>query len=139
LAIAGLALLIVVPLALSRIRESQLRAAAAEFGVVLRAARMVAVGTGRPRIVEVEVDPVNAYRYVDATGREREFRLPAGLRIVASPATLEFLPNGALAGAPPVVTVLEARLAGGVVERWTVTTGAGGIPKVSHETVPPQS
>ena len=135
LAIAGLALVIAVPLAAEQIRTVQNHAAAAQLATDIRAARMIAVSKRSAVTLQVDVDPTNAYQYTDAHGKVRRITLPKQIRIVSSSAPISFSATGALAAA--TTTVLEAPVSGGVIDRFTVATSLLGVPTVTHQRVYP--
>ena len=135
LAIAGLALVIAVPLAAEQIRTVQSHAAAGQLATDIRAARMIAVSKRSTVTLQVDVDPTNAYQYTDAHGRVRRIALPKQIRIVSSSPPISFGANGALAAA--ATTVLEASVSGGVIDRFTVATSLLGVPTVTHQRVYP--
>ena len=135
-ALLALALLITVPLTARRVNELRLRSTADQFLVTVRAARMVAVTTGRQTVLSIEPHPSDRYEYTDAGGKTREIELPPGVRIdEASALALVFRPNGSLEPPVPATVVLKGRLPKGIVERWTVTTPMSGIPSMQREQV----
>jgi len=136
IAILALAALVSIPLTARRVHELRLRTTADQFLVTVRAARMVAVTTGRQTVLNVSPHPDDRYEYLDAGGRSRAVKMPAGVRIdEASTATLVFRANGSLQPPVPATVVLKARLPKGIVERWTVTTPMSGIPSIEREQV----
>lgn len=80
-ALLALAALVTIPLAARLVHELRLRSTADQFLVTVRAARMVAVTTGRQTSLTVSPHPEDSYLYLDAGGRRRETCLPTGVRI----------------------------------------------------------
>ena len=136
--IIALAILVAVPTISDSIRGARLRSAARQFEATLRAARILAVTQQRDSTVEVFPAPApptapgpteNFYRYTDLEGREREGRMPTGIRIVSTTAPIVFLPNGTLAG--PEVTILEVETRNGPIS-WELQTSRMGVTRVLH-------
>lgn len=130
LAILSVAVLVTTSLVSTKLQEGRLRAAASEFAVALRAARMIAVTRGDSVPVTVSAHPANTYEYTDIAGARREVRLPAGLRIVSSDSPILFQPNGGIQAAEPPRTEFVAERGERVIARWTVQTSLGGISTV---------
>jgi Tfp pilus assembly protein FimT len=133
IAILALAAMVTIPLIADRIHQAKLDAAAGQYAVTLRAARMIAVSKQRSVAVTVRAAPDNVYEYVDAAGRLRSTHLPDGAWFDPdeSDATVVFAPDGSLDDATS--TVIKARMSGGVVESWKIDVPLAGIPRVSHE------
>jgi len=133
ISILALGAMVTIPLIADRIHQAKLDAAAGQYAVTLRAARMIAVSKQRSVTVTVRAAPDNVYEYVDASGRLRSTRLPDGAWFDPdeSDATVVFAPDGSLDDATS--TVIKARMSGGVVEVWTIDVPLAGIPRVSHE------
>ena len=135
-ALLALGLLVTIPLTARRVHELRVRSTAGQFLVTVRAARMVAVTTGRQAVMTISPHPDDSYLYIDAGGRTREASLPTGVRIdEGSAPALAFRANGSLEPPVPATVVLKARLPKGIVERWTVTTPMSGIPSIASERV----
>mgnify|MGYP001765424188 CR=1 FL=1 len=138
-AIVGLAVAIAIPVTSEQVRLAKVRAAADEFAIHLKAARMIAVTTRAtaddPLEFVVVPDPTNTYRYPAVNGQDRTYRLPSGVRIVSPTAetTIAFRGDGSLAAAN--TTVLEAMISGDERERFTVTTSILGVSTVSRARV----
>ena len=127
LAIVGLAVLVTVPFAASKLRELAAERAAGEIQTTLRAARSVAVTRSSPVEVTILVDPDNLLSYTDAAGRQRVVRMPAGVRIVSADSPILFRPDGSVPAAASAVVEAEIR---GSIRRWTVSVGLVGLPRV---------
>jgi len=133
MAIVGVAMGISVPLVAARLKQAEIRAAANQFSVSLKAARMVAVSKRSPADVTVAAEPDNYYEYIDTEGRLRHFDLPTGVVITSSNSPITFETNGSVTGG--ATTVIEADLTGGTTERWTVTTSLLGLSTIAHEQI----
>lgn len=134
-AIVGLAVAIAIPVTSEQVRLAKVRAAADEFAIHLKAARMIAVTKHDPVDFVILPDPVNAYRYRAANDEIRTFPLPSGVRIVSptSETTVTFQINGSLTAAN--TTILEAMISGDEKERFTVATSILGVATVSRARV----
>lgn len=129
LAIGGLVLSIGIALVSDQVRSANIRGAADQFAVDLRAARMIAVSRQANVNLVVEPDPQNRYSYTRADGAPVAVDLPPQVKIVSSsPTTIQFRSNGSVTAAS--TTVIEISLSGNTKERWTVTTSAVGVPAV---------
>ena len=134
-ALLGLVAAIGIPLISEQVQQAEIRSAADQYVMTLKAARMLAVSNRRAWDVDVQVDPANTYTYVDARDRPITINMPDGVRIVSSTNPISFQIHGSLPSA--VSTVIEADLSSEVVERWTVTAGIGGVPTVARERIEP--
>ena len=133
LAIGGIILAVGIPLVAEKLREAEIRGAADQFTMSLRAARMIAVSKHATVDVDVAIDPDNFYEYTDAFGNLRHIDMPNSVQIVSSTDPISFQSNGSVAAA--AVTVIEASLSGGVIDRWTVTTPLLGVATITHERI----
>jgi len=133
IAIMGLIAGVSIPLVSEQFRQARIRAAADQFSMTLKAARMIAVTKRTTVDIDIGVHPTNTYTYPDQTGTVRTVQLPSGVRIVSSTDPISFRLNGSLAAA--ATTVIEADLTPGTRERWTVTTSILGVPSISHQRV----
>jgi prepilin-type N-terminal cleavage/methylation domain-containing protein len=133
ISILALGAMVTIPLIADRIHQAKLDAAAGQYAVTLRAARMIAVSKQRSVAVTTRVAPDNVYEYVDASGRLRPTRLPDGAWFDPDESSAEvvFGPDGSLDDAAR--TVIKATMSGGVVEVWTIDVPLAGIPRVSHD------
>lgn len=135
--VAIVILVIAVTIGLSLVRErlytARIRVVAQQFAVHLRAARFAAVSTRSQVAVVVAADPGNTYQYTDVRGAVKMIDLPSAVRIASSSSPITFLANGAVSGGAS--TVFEVQLAYDRLERWTIATGALGVPRVTHEQV----
>jgi len=135
-ALLALASLVLIPLGMQQVNRIRMRATANQFLVSMRAARMVAITTGRDVSFDVAVHPVNSYGYRDTDGRARTINLPPGVRIdPGSTAAVVFRSNGSLAPPGMATTVLKTRLPEDLIQKWTILTPLSGISSMSSETV----
>ena len=133
LAVLGIGVAIMFPLVGEQIRQAQVRTAADQLAVDLKAARMIAISTRAPRSVTIEVDPDNRYEYTDGRGVLRRIELPGSVRIVSSPSTVTFRIDGSIAAAAS--TVLEVALTADVTERWTLDTNVLGVTRTTRQRI----
>ncbi len=132
IAVLALAMMISIPLIADRVHHAKLGAAASQYAVSLRAARMIAVSKQTPVTVSVlAVD--QAYEYLDAMGRLRRTKLPEGVQIddAESDDAIVFNPNGSLGA--PARTVMKSTVSGGVDASWTIDVPVSGIPEVRRD------
>jgi prepilin-type N-terminal cleavage/methylation domain-containing protein len=137
-AIIGLAVAITVPLVAEAVNQNRIRAAADQFAVDLRAARMIAVTKRADPFLDVSVtpNPTNRYTFVNGRGEPRTVDLPAGVRII-SPSTaytVRFLRDGSVSGGGNT-TVMRVQLNDGVEEEWRVITNAMGVTRITRARV----
>jgi prepilin-type N-terminal cleavage/methylation domain-containing protein len=137
-AIIGLAVAITVPLVAEAVNQNRIRAAADQFAVDLRAARMIAVTKRADPFLDVSVtpNPTNRYTFVNGRGEPRTVDLPVGVRII-SPSTaytVRFLRDGSVSGGGNT-TVMRVQLNDGVEEEWRVITNAMGVTRITRARV----
>lgn len=133
IAIVALAAGVAVPLVAEQFRQAKIRAAADQFSMTLKAARMIAVSKRTTVNVTVATDPTNSYSYPDQTGTVRTVQVPDGVRILSSTDPISFRLNGSIPA--QATTVMEADLTSGTTERWTVTTSVLGVSTISHQRI----
>ena len=134
-ALIGLVIAVGVPLVSEQVRQAEIRGAADQYAMTLKAARMLAVSKRAAQSVTVSTDPTNEYSYVNTRDETISIAMPEGVRIASSTNPITFQVNGSIAAA--ATTVIEADLNAGVTERWTVSTGIGGVPTVTRERIEP--
>jgi len=133
IALIGIAVAIGIPIVNEQVRISEVRAAADDLALHLRAARSIAVTKHTTLTFTVEVDPVNRFKYRGNDGVEKEIRMPGRVRIVpASSRSIDFKRNGSVDAAASIV--LESDVSG-ARERWTATVSTAGLTKLLHERV----
>lgn len=135
LALIGLVIAVGVPIVSEQVRQGKIRGAADQYAMTLKAARMLAVSKRAAQSVTVSVNPTNSYSYVNTRDETVSIAMPEGVRIASSTNPITFQINGSIAAA--ATTVIEADLNAGVTERWTVSTGIGGVPTVTRERIEP--
>ena len=133
LALVAIAIAIAIPLVNEQVRIADVRAAADDLAVHLRAARMISVTTHAPIKFTVLVDPDNKFNYPSTDGIQRWYPMPARVRITAASVNkIEFQSNGSVVAAGAIV--LES-LVSGSTERWTASVSMMGMPTLVHERV----
>lgn len=132
MALLAIALAIGIPIVNEQVRIAEVRAAADDLALHLRAARMISVAQHRTVTFNVYPDPNNAFAYDRTAGRpEQRFSTPASVRISpASDRTILFKENGSVEVASSIV--LESDVSG-ARERWTVTVNSLGLATLLHE------
>jgi len=132
-ALLGIAIAIGIPIVNEQVRIAEVRAAADDLALHLRAARMISVTKHKPITFRVLVDPTNAFTYEGNNGKERRIETPGRVRISpASDATILFKQNGSVEVAASVI--LESDVSG-ALERWTATVNTMGVASLVHERV----
>jgi len=133
LAMIAIALGIGIPLVNEQVRIAEIRAAADDLALHLRAARMMSVTQHRTVKFQVFVDPNNYFKYEKFEDKWKEVVLPSRIRIVAaSDPEIRFKQNGSVEVASSIV--LESTVSG-ARERWTASVNAVGLTTLSHERV----
>ncbi len=132
LALVAIAIAIAIPLVNEQVRIADLRAAADDFAVHLRAARMISVT--KHTAIDFEVVSGNMFRYgVPPDGPWKEINTPPRVQIApASDRSITFKANGSVVAAGTFV--LES-LVSGSTERWTASVSTMGMPTLVHERV----
>jgi prepilin-type N-terminal cleavage/methylation domain-containing protein len=133
MALVAIAIAIGIPLVNEQVRIAEVRAAADELAVHLRAARMIAVSKHTTITFSVMPDPDNCFEYKATDGLKRRIGMPERVRIApSSDRAINFKQNGSaeLAGS----IVLESRVSG-ATERWTANVSTMGIASLVHERV----
>ncbi len=137
LAMIAIAIAIGVPLVNEQVRIAEVRAAADDLALHLRAARMISVAQHRTVKFMVSVDPVNKFKYEFKYERLtlmwKEVSLPGRVRIAAaSDRLINFKQNGSVDVAASII--LESEVSG-ARERWTASVNAVGLTTLSHARV----
>ena len=134
-ALIGIVVAVSIPLVWEQVRQGKIRTAADQYTMTLKAARMMAVSKHTPQSVTVLTAPTNSYTYLNTRNESISIAMPEGVRIASTTNPITFQINGSIAAA--ATTVIEADLTAGVTERWTVSTGIGGVPTVPRERIEP--
>jgi prepilin-type N-terminal cleavage/methylation domain-containing protein len=133
LAMIAIAVAIGIPLVNEQVRIAEIRAAADDLALHLRAARMLSVTQHRKVKFKVHVDPDNYFEYEKFEDRWKQVFLPGRVRIVAgSDSLINFKQNGSVEAASSII--LEATVSG-ARERWTASVNAVGLTTLAHERV----
>jgi len=133
MALLGIAIAIGIPIVNEQVRIAEVRAAADDLALHLRAARMIAVTQRRTVEFKVNVDPTNSFTYERTEGVWKEFSTPDRVKISdASDRSILFKRNGSVDAASSVV--LESVISG-ARERWTATVNTMGLATLVHERV----
>jgi len=133
MALLGIAIAIGIPIINEQVRIAEVRAAADELALHLRAARMIAVTQRRTVMFTVNVDPRNSFSYDKIKDEPKEFSTPDRVKILeASAPLIRFKRNGSVDAASSIV--LES-LVSGARERWTATVNTMGMATLVHERV----
>jgi prepilin-type N-terminal cleavage/methylation domain-containing protein len=136
IAFIAIAVGIGIPLVNEQVRIAEIRGAADEIAVHLRAARMLAVSQRRDVTVTVSADPTNTISYTTAvvpTTVSRTMQLPGKVRIMSGSATsIVFHSDGSTGTASTVTTesTVSTKL-----ERWTLNVNIMGMVSVAHTRV----
>lgn len=132
-AIIGIAVAIGIPLVNEQVRIAEVRTAADQLAIHLRAARMIAVSKHKNIVVTVGADPTNSYSYEGTNGDTRTIAMPGVVKIMGSSATsVTFKVDGSTTAA---TTITIESVVSGATERWTVTTNTLGLTKLAHTRV----
>src|SRR5262249_11787303 len=124
---------IAIPLVNEQVRISEIRAAADELAVHLRAARMIAVSHHKDITVTVSVDPSNTISYEGTNGIARVMAMPGRVKIMSGSATsIVFHSDGSTGSASTVTT---ESIVSNKTERWTLDVNVQGMVHVTHTRV----
>ena len=141
LALVGIVVAIGIPIVNEQIRIADIRQAADQMAVHLRAARMLAVTQHRNNVaVNVSIDPTNTYAYcavdpaltgnVCPSTQLRTIRMPGTAKLMSgSDTTITFKSDGSSTAAR-TVTIESAVSA--KTERWTLSVNTLGLVAVAH-------
>lgn len=133
LALIGIVLSIGIPLVNEQLRIAEIRGAADEMGVHLRAARMLAVTHRENVVFTVSADPTNSYSYTGATVPTRTITMPGRVKILTSSATsITFRSDGSVVA---VGTVSIQSSVSSATETWTISVNTMGLSTVAHTRV----
>ncbi len=140
LALLAIALAVGVPLVNEQIRIAEVRGAADNLAVNLRAARMISVSKHTPIKFTIDWDADRSLwvlNYNGTDGKARSIALPE--RVTVTPESdrlVTFQQNGSVSA--PASIVLES-VVPGARERWTATVSSMGIATLQHERLPAAS
>lgn len=133
MALLAIAIAIGIPLVNEQVRMAEVRAAADDLVLHLRAARMISVAQHRTVEFQVSVDPTNTFTYEVTEERWRTFATPGRVRIATdSVGAISFRENGSVDVAASII--LESDISG-ARERWTASVNTMGSTRLAHERV----
>jgi len=126
----AIAIAIGIPIVNEQVRIAEVRAAADDLALHLRAARMISVTQHRTVPFKVYVDPDNKFEYERFTLKWKQVFMPGRVRIApASDRLINFKKNGSVEAASSVI--LESDVSG-ARERWTVSVNTVGLTTLAH-------
>jgi len=129
----AIAIAVGVPIVNEQVRIAEVRAAADDLALHLRAARMISVTKHKTIAFEIYVDPTNTFQYEGMNGRTKLVAMPPRVRISdASDRLIHFKGNGSVDAASAII--LEADVSG-AHERWTATVNTVGLTTLAHARV----
>ena len=135
LAIMGITLAIGIPLVNEQVRIADIRSAADNLAVNLRAARMIAVSHHKDIVVTVNNETVaspntNSITYLGTTNTLKTVSMPKQVNIKSGSATsITFHSDGSTAAAS---TVTAECVVSSATERWTLTVNTLGLVSIAH-------
>lgn len=125
LALIAIVLAIGIPLVNEQVRIAEVRSAADQLGVHLRAARMIAISHHKDITVTINADPTNTYAYEGTNGATRTITMPGRVRIASgSSASIVFHSDGSVGASRTVVVESDVS---GATERWTLSVNTIGF------------
>ncbi|HEX4824901.1 MAG TPA: GspH/FimT family protein [Candidatus Polarisedimenticolaceae bacterium] len=142
LALAGIVLAIGIPIVNEQVRIADIRSAADQMAVHMRAARMMAVTQHRVPGLDfnISVDPTNTYSYCAAdpaltgnvcpSAQLRSIKMPGTAKIVSGSATTITFKSDGSASATGTITIQS--LVSASTETWTLTVNTLGLVTVAH-------
>jgi prepilin-type N-terminal cleavage/methylation domain-containing protein len=133
MALIGIAIGIGIPIINEQVRIAEVRSAADELVLHLRAARMISVTKHKSIEFKVKVDPTNTLEYEGLKDPRKFVPMPVRVRISpASDRSIIFKKNGSVEVASSII--LEADVSG-ARERWTASVNSMGVATLAHERV----
>ena len=133
MALVGIAIAIGIPIVNEQVRIAEVRAAADDLAMHLRAARMISVTKRKPITFTVRADPDNYFSYEGNNGKDRTIYTPERVKIASgSDPSILFRQNGSVDVASSII--LESHVSG-AWERWTATVNSMGLATLVHERV----
>lgn len=129
----AIAIAVGVPIVNEQVRIAEVRAAADDLALHLRAARMISVTKHKTIAFTIFVDPTSAFEYEGMNGKPKRVTMPGRVRIApASDRLINFKGNGSVDVASSIV--LESDVSG-ARERWTASVNTVGLTTLAHERV----
>jgi hypothetical protein len=129
----AIAIAVGAPIVNEQVRIAEIRAAADDLALHLRAARMISVTKHKTITFDVYVDPTNAFEYEGLNGKPKRVAMPGRVRISdASDRSIHFKGNGSVELASTII--LEADVSG-ARERWTASVNTVGLTTLARARV----
>ncbi len=129
----AIAIAIGIPLVNEQVRITEVRAAADELALHLRAARMISVTKHKTITFTVYADPTSTFEYEGMNGKTKLVAMPGRVRIApASDRSIKFKRNGSVDAASMII--LESDVSG-ARERWTASVNSVGLTTLAHARV----
>ena len=129
----GITVAIGIPLVNEQLRIAEVRGAADDLALHLRAARMIAVTKHKTITFTVNADPTNTFRYEGNDGKPKVISMPGRVRIAsASDNSISFFQNGSVDATSSIV--LESNVSD-KLERWTATVNTVGLTKLARQRI----
>lgn len=133
LALIGISIAIGIPLVNEQIRIAEVRGAADDLALHLRAARMLAVTKHKTIVFTVNIDPANTFSYEGNNGLTKTISMPGRVKIVTgSRASISFKLDGSVDALSTVI--LESNVSD-KLERWTATVNTLGLTTLAHQRI----
>ena len=137
IAMIGVTVGIAIPLINEQVRIAEVRSAADQMAVHLRAARMIAVSHHKDIVVTVKADDAsvdpNTISYEGTNGDTQRIKMPGLVKIIAgSTASITFHSDGS---SDATSTVTTECVVSSATERWTLTVNILGLVSVAHARV----
>ena len=129
----AIAIAIGIPLVNEQVRIAEVRAAADELALHLRAARMISVTKHKTITFTVYADPTSTFEYEGMNGKTKLVAMPGRVRIApASDRSIKFKRTGSVDAASMII--LESDVSG-ARERWTASVNSVGLTTLAHARV----
>ena len=129
----AIAIAVGIPIVNEQVRIAEVRAAADDLALHLRAARMISVTKHTTIRFTVYVAPTSTFEYGELNKKQRQVAMPARVRIApASDHLINFKKNGSVDVASSII--LESDVSG-ARERWTASVNSVGLTTLSHARV----
>ena len=129
----AIAIAVGIPIVNEQVRIAEVRAAADDLALHLRAARMISVTKHKTITFTVSVDPTSTFEYEGLNGKPKLVAMPARVRIApASDRVINFKGNGSVDVASTIF--LESDVSG-ARERWTASVNSVGLTTLLHARV----
>jgi len=129
----AIAIAIGIPLVNEQVRIAEVRAAADDFALHLRAARMISVTKHKTITFTVYADPTSTFEYEGMNGKTKLVAMPGRVRIApASDRSIKCKRNGSVDAASMIILESDVSSAR---ERWTASVNSVGLTTLAHARV----